>query len=367
MKFKLLSLGIIFVFFAGLATSAGEYAHNTKLYFGESMDINDYVIEYGEDSVDNEQRFRVGRWTGTSFLVLEELEGMELYESEGEEIKISENLSLVLEQTGYDEDGRFVELKVSGDKSIFSSGEMSSSSPDKIIMSRGGSEEVSLTLSNTGYLNQSYTLGSETNSSLETSFGFQDFNVTEVYVAAGEEESVTANVKVPEHTEIGAYDLTLLAENLTKLSETIQVEVRGAERHREMDIDIRRIYKELRPGESTEFRVYIGNEGGAPLEDINVTATPPDGWDYRVENGFKEELKNRRRHRAVIAVEAPPDAEAGDYIMEVSAESKRTSIEEPRKVRIHVRKKSGLAYIGVALMMVSLLILAVVYRKFQRR
>ena len=177
---KLFSLALVLLALTGMATAAEQdYSHNQNLYFGNSMEINDYVIEY-KSSNDNDQMVRIGRWTGTSFRIIKEIEGIEIYESEGESFEISENISLVIEQTGYDRDGQFVNLTVSAGRDIFSSGEISSSVPDKIIISQGESAEVPLTLSNTGYLNQTYSLRAETNSSLATSFSYQDFNVTNV-------------------------------------------------------------------------------------------------------------------------------------------------------------------------------------------
>lgn len=371
---KLFSLALVLLALTGMATAAEQdYSHNQNLYFGNSMEINDYVIEY-KSSNDNDQMVRIGRWTGTSFRIIKEIEGIEIYESEGERFEISENISLVIEQTGYDRDGQFVNLTVSAGRDIFSSGEISSSVPDKIIISQGESAEVPLTLSNTGYLNQTYSLRAETNSSLATSFSYQDFNVTNVYVGAGEEESVAATVEVPDTAELGTYDLSLVAENFTTLSESLQVEVRGAEVERSISLDLRESYKQAQAGDEIEIPMWVRNEGGlrydsggVSLENVQIDVSTPGGWDHSLSPESIGKLDSRESERVGLTVEIPEDAQTGDFFVEVSASSDETSMDEPEEVRVNIREESGMGVIGVILMAISLGMLIFVYRKFGRR
>ena len=371
---KLFSLALVLLALTGMATAAEQdYSHNQNLYFGNSMEINDYVIEY-KSSNDNDQMVRIGRWTGTSFRIIKEIEGIEIYESEGERFEISENISLVIEQTGYDRDGQFVNLTVSAGRDIFSSGEISSSVPDKIIISQGESAEVPLTLSNTGYLNQTYSLRAETNSSLATSFSYQDFNITNVYVGAGEEESVAATVEVPDTAELGTYDLSLVAENFTTLSESLQVEVRGAEVERSISLDLRESYKQAQAGDEIEIPMWVRNEGGlrydsggVSLENVQIDVSTPGGWDHSLSPESIGKLDSRESERVGLTVEIPEDAQTGDFFVEVSASSDETSMDEPEEVRVNIREESGMGVIGVILMAISLGMLIFVYRKFGRR
>ena len=371
---KLFSLALVLLALTGMATAAEQdYSHNQNLYFGNSMEINDYVIEY-KSSNDNDQMVRIGRWTGTSFRIIKEIEGIEIYESEGERFEISENISLVIEQTGYDRDGQFVNLTVSAGRDIFSSGEISSSVPDKIIISQGESAEVPLTLSNTGYLNQTYSLRAETNSSLATSFSYQDFNITNVYVGAGEEESVAATVEVPDTAELGTYDLSLVAENFTTLSESLQVEVRGAEVERSISLDLRESYKQAQAGDEIEIPMWVRNEGGlrydsggVSLENVQIDVSTPGGWDHSLSPESIGKLDSRESERVGLTVEIPEDAQTGDFFVEVSASSDETSMEEPEEVRVNIREESGMGVVGVILMAISLGMLIFVYRKFGRR
>lgn len=81
---------------------------------------------------------RIGRWTDKSFRVIEELEGSEIiYQMEGETVEASDNFTVRIDKVGFEESGRFVELEISSTENIFSSGDLSSSSPENLIISQG--------------------------------------------------------------------------------------------------------------------------------------------------------------------------------------------------------------------------------------
>lgn len=374
MKHRYFSLAILCLILISLSAASQDYTHDQKLYFGDSIDINDYVIDYNTNR-DGQEVLEIGRWTGSSFRIIDEIEGLEIYNSKNENTQISENISLVIERTGYDRDGRFIELNISATKDFFSSGELSSNVPDKIIISQGESANIPLTLENQGYINQTYSLRSETNSSLTTSFSYQDFNVTDVYVPSQEEESVSAKIEVPDAAELGTYDLELVAENFTTFSEKLQVEIRGAEVERDIELDLRESYTQAESGEELEFDMWVRNRGasyrydsgGVSLENVELDAKVPEGWDYSFDTEAIEQLQSRESRRVVLNVDVPDDAQSGDFFVEVSASSDKTSMEEPKEVRVNIREKSGMGVVGVLLMALSLGLLIFVYRKFGRR
>ena len=374
MRRKLLVSTVFALIFLGLA-SGQSYSHDETMYFGDQIDVGEYVVKYQNDRGDDV--LQVGRWTDTSFRIMKEIEDDEIYESEGETLEVSENLSIGVGTSGWDEDGRYLNIDLISDKDIFSSGEIDSTAPSKIIVSQDDSADVPLTIKNDGYLNQTYNLSVETNASVEASFSFQDFNVTEVYVEAGEEESVTANLEVAENAELGTYKVSIVAENGTKLSESINLEIRGAEVEREMSLDINENYMASQPDETVEIPVTIRNSAGfgyigggstgAALENVEFEVTAPDSWDYEINPEGFSQLDTRERRQAMLTVDVPAEASPGDYFIEVSASSEQASIESPTQIRVNIREESGMSSVGLFLMALSLAALIFVYRKFSRR
>ncbi|MFT4893113.1 MAG: putative membrane protein [Candidatus Nanohaloarchaea archaeon] len=371
-KTSVLLVSLALLTFSGASM---EYTQTAEIQFGETLEFDDYEIEYSADQ--DEPNLRIGRWTGTSFQVFEELEGSEIYSSEGETLNASENLSVKILETGFNQEGRFIKLKLSSTGNVFASGELSSSTPENLIISQGESSEIPLTIENTGLLNQSYDLGVRTNSSISASFSFQDFNVTNVYVPAGEENSLTAEIEVPESAELGTYDLVLTAEDDSRLSKNFQIEIRGKEMEKDISLDINQRFEQVEPGGTVELPVTVmnggngfirpGAGGGPTLNNVEFDIGVPESWDYELQPQGYSELEYRDRERSRLIVEVPENAETGDYFVDVSASSDETSMEEPEEIRVNIQERSQMGIVGAGLMVFSFGLLIFVYRKFGRR
>jgi uncharacterized membrane protein len=369
------SVLLIFLAFFTFTGASMEYTQTTEIQFGETLEFDDYEIEYSEKQ--EEPNLRIGKWTETSFRVLEELEGSEIYSSEGETLNASDNLTVKIIETGFNQDGRFIKLEISSTGNVFASGELSSSTPENLIISQGESSEIPLTIENTGLLNQSYKLGVSSNSSISASFSFQDFNVTNVYVPAGEENSLTAEIEVPESAELGTYDLVLTAEDDSRLSKNFQIEIRGKEMEKDISLDINQRFEQVEPGATVELPVTVmnggngfirpGAGGGPTLNNVEFDIGIPESWNYELQPQGYSELEYRDRERSRLIVEVPENAETGDYFVDVSASSDETSMDEPEEIRVNVQERSQMGIVGIVLMAVSFGLLIFVYRKFGRR
>lgn len=355
-------------------SSAALTTQETKIDFGDKATIQDYEIRF--EASQGETTFTVGRWTETSFHVIKELEGAEIYDAEGKEMQISDNMSLTLESTGFDDSGRFARVALTADKGFFTSGEMTTSTPENLIIQQGDSSDIPLTLENTGFTNQSYNLDYETNSSLTASYSFQDFNVTDVYIPAGEQNSVTAKISAPETAETGTYQLKLTAGNSSDLRQTFQVEIRGKEIEKEMGLDVEERFKQVQPGGNIQIPITVNNGGGfyrggnsegPVLDNVTFDVAAPDGWNYELNPSRFSTLEYRDRGQSVLTVEVPENAQSGDFFVEISASSNEASIEEPTELRVNIQERNSMGYIGVFLMAVSFGLLVFVYRKFGRR
>lgn len=375
MKWRYTSLLMVLLLLPSAAYSLDT--HDKTVYFGDTVEIGDYEIRYRSEQ--GQASLTAGRWTGTSFLILKELEGTELYEKEGDRMNLSDELAVTILESGYDDTGRFMEMKIEAPEDVFSSGEISSSTPENLMISQGESAQIPLTIENTGFLNQSYDLRAETNSSLTVSYSFQDFNVSDVYVPAGEQNSLTATVEVSETAQPGRYTLALVANSSeTTLRENFQVEVRGAEVEKDISLDVEESYSQTTAGGTIEVPLTVRNgasmgyihpgmDEGPVLENVEFEVEVPEGWDYQLNPGGYSELASRDIERSMLTVEVPENAETGDYFIDVSVSSEDTSLEEPVQIRANVREQSEMGVVGLILMAVSLGLLIFVYRKFGRR
>lgn len=369
MKKKLVTCVFLTLVFLTGVSAVGTYSNqnSVKLYHGEKLRLDNYTFEYSSYDYKDGEYFQINQDKEKSNLVLKNVD--KLYESEGEIFDIPQhNMSVELTYIGRDDNGRYLNLTISSDQNIFASADLTDSAPDTVIVSQGGSVEVPLKLRNTGLVKQSLTFSGVENTSMETTFSYQDFNITSVDVDPGEEISATARIQIPENMPTGNYDVKLLAAGETNASKTLNIEVRGksVQRRREIDMNIREMYIQANPGETLRIPVELRNRGNAPLNNLKLETTTPDGWSETV-RPKKVNLRERYEDRTITAeLTVPQSIESGDYFFEVSANSDEAET-QPREVRIHIQKKSGLSYVGIGLMALSLLGLIIVYRKFGRR
>jgi uncharacterized membrane protein len=368
MKVKTLLLAVLTLILAGsaLGQPSGLYTEELEVRPGNTLNLGEYTFRYagyGEDA-----SFRIHYQNASTLEVLKKLDGQEVFDAEDETFEFPETGAwITMEEVGYDQQGRYIRIGIESEEDIFASSKLTTTAPDRVISSREGSVQVPLQVENTGTVNQTFSLRGETNSSLVTSFNYQGFNVTEVYVPQGETRSIDARIDIPEETSVGDHRVELVAENRSKSSQTIEVSVKGTTKERRMEMDLEQMYASVRPGEQVEVRATIRNGGEVELRNVNLTAQGPEGWNVEVEPSIVDSIRPRYgSHSFRISLEPPQDVEGGDHLVEVSAESKNAQV-EPEEVRIQVQEKSGLSNLGIVLMVVSLLGLGAVYRKFGRR
>lgn len=369
MQYKILVLFALFIASIGCAVAAEEqqlqYTEDVTIHVGDRVTLGDYVLTYEESS--SGRYFEIGRKEGDRLHILTQVRRDELYDHEGRAFnETGENMSVRLNEIDYDSEGQFLNLTVASGDDVFADARLGSSAPRIVIVSRGDSTTVPLTLENNGLVDQTFQLRAQNNASLRAMFEMQGFNVSELFLGAGETQNMDAKISVPETAPLGTHDVTFMAQNRSTAVEHIRLSVRGSEKERRLRMDVEQTYTEVQPGQETSIRVTLRNGGGVPLNDISFDVSGPSGWQVEARPQEISRMEQRDRRGTRIRVNAPADAQPGDYFVEVSASSEHASV-EPSEVRVHIREESGLEAVGLVLMVFSLGILVAVYRKFGRR
>ncbi len=341
-----------------------DYSHDMKLHSGEVQKLDNYIIGFSEDGQEYlEVKYEKDRTTQ----ILRQVESEMIYGSTPFNISIKDHdLRLFVRNIQSDSKGLYLNTTVYSDQNIFSGSKLVSDAPEKMIASRDETVVVPLELKNTGATNQTFELSA--NSSLPVSFSHTDFNITEIDVATRTSKTLDAQVEVPERARKGLHNITFVAEGKTRSTENVTIEVRGEKKNRRLELDLDERYKVGEPGETITASLRVTSRGDAEVNNVNVTAETPDSWSGNVRPSIIDNLRARYGNERVrVSIEVPQTVEPGDYFAEVNAFSDKTSIDEPKQIRIHIRGKSGLGKIGIGIMAFSLLLMAFVYRKFQRR
>ena len=371
MELKLVLAAFLMILSASMAYSATDYTEDFKMQLGTTEQLSDYELRFFESESRNDSAtLQYVDIEGDQSTIKGQLNGEELRNSIGETFEVDENFSFVLKDVDFLEG--YVELEVTTSRDAFASSKLSSDLPQRILISQEGTETVSVQLENTGVMNQTFNLSSEASPGVSTGFSYQGFNVSNIFVPAGEKKTINTRVEAAENAGIGLQNLTIVADSgQTRTEERLLLSIIERQESEEeisrLDLNLAEQYKRTNPGEELTVPVTVRNSGRTTLDNVNITVEGPDGWESDIRPSEISSMERFRSSRVTVSISPPANVESGDYFVDISASSDQVGVEEPERLRVNISEKSGLRYVGAGLMVFSLLALVLVYRRFGRR
>jgi uncharacterized membrane protein len=356
--------------FVGFAHASPNYSEDFKLEIGEQAELGDYEFRFHEDD-NGEGIFQTGIVQDNGgVLINRQLVGDEIQDAEGERTILDNNLNYTIEESYRGIEGRYLILEVNSSEDVFASADLTTDSPQRVLVDQGGAVSFNLELENTGVVNQTFQLSTR-GEGVTPSFSYQGYNVSQVFIPSGESRSISAELQVAENTPVGLKDIEIVAENRSRTSDSVLLSVLEKEQQEpgepRIDVTLTEQYSRTNPGESISIPVSVRNSGRVTLENVEFSVEGPDGWTTEVQPQELGTLEQYRSGRATVTIEPPADVSQGDYFIDVSASSDQVGLEEPQQIRVNITEKSGLRYAGIAIMVLSLAALIFVYRRFGRR
>ncbi|MFB6213531.1 MAG: hypothetical protein ABEJ07_03145 [Candidatus Nanohaloarchaea archaeon] len=149
----------VMLFLGGV--QAVQYQDSFKIHAGSSVDLDDYTFSY-DQMTGTSNTFKVAREEGDTSLVLHQLEGDEIFDSEGHSFRVDSNLSYSIRDIDSDSNGLYLEIGVNSSRDVFASSDLDVDVPQKVFVAQGEELTVTVDLRNTGIVNQSFQLSSST-------------------------------------------------------------------------------------------------------------------------------------------------------------------------------------------------------------
>jgi uncharacterized membrane protein len=184
-------------------------------------------------------------------------------------------------------------------------------------------------------------------------------------VAAGATGSFTVDVDPPDTTPAGTYTITARAEGSGQSAEVeLSVEITGTF-DMQFTTQSEVLNFDVRAGQSTELPMVLINSGTAPLEAVNITATPPRGWTIDFDPTGVDTVAPGESVPVTATVTPADDAINGDYLLNflASTPEARSSTD----VRATVKTSAVWGVVGIAIIVLALAGLSLVFRQFGRR
>lgn len=206
--------------------------------------------------------------------------------------------------------------------------------------------------------------------------GFALSSYPEKQVAAIElgpaELGVTENMKVRvapvfwKLPDMGDYPVTFTVSSGTlKQSMTFTAKV-TAKYNLSITTDSGRLNTEATAGQDNHFAIKLVNSGSAAIDKVTFSSTKPEGWIVKFTPDKFDSLGAGLTQEVDIVINPPSGKTiAGDYIINIKAESQKISSDVD--LRVTVLTPTIWGWVGIIIVLVVIAGLAVVFRQLGRR
>ncbi|NQE06738.1 hypothetical protein C5S32_12780 [ANME-1 cluster archaeon GoMg1] len=245
--------------------------------------------------------------------------------------------------------------------------EVSSKSPSKTSMV-GENPLYQIKIKNSGKADDTYGLDIEGlpedwySRYKETKEGKED--ISELFIGSGEEKTLYLEFVPPYDVEIGEYNFTSLVQSsMGQYELDLTLKVRGSYK---MRLYSRRLSYEVKRGEKASISLTASNAGkGGTITNIKPEISAPEGWTATINPKEVTSLKPGESETFTMKITPPGDITPSDY--KVTVKIKSDQLEEEEDFRIIVEESSNVALYGTVIIVIVILALAFMFRKYGRR
>lgn len=189
--------------------------------------------------------------------------------------------------------------------------------------------------------------------------------MAEVIVPSSSFKDLVLEIVPPYSVGVGDYNFTatMTAPDGTNVSNGLNLLLKSGT---DMSVTTSKLAYDAKPGESFNIDLYVANSGrGSALTNVYPEAKAPEGWMVQVSPNRTNSIKAGDLQKFTINVVPPGNIVASDY--EVNVKIFCDQAEKEKDYRVTIKTESYIPYIGGAIIIVVLVGLVFMYRKFGRR
>jgi uncharacterized membrane protein len=184
-------------------------------------------------------------------------------------------------------------------------------------------------------------------------------------VAGGETGSLTVSASPAPDTTEGRYpiDVTITADGVPVEGQFTAIVVGTPELV--FSAAEERLSLSGEAGSTSTFSVQVANQGTAPLTDVSLSSTAPTDWEVEFEPATVASVAPGEAVPVTARIRPQGDAVAGDYGLTLSAAAEGDRQE--LAVRFEVETSTWWGFVAIAIIVLALVGLGLVFRRFGRR
>ncbi len=212
-----------------------------------------------------------------------------------------------------------------------------------------------------------FNLSADAPDGFQTSFkqGYGSEEITGVPVKAGETKDITMEVQPAHSTAAGRYPITMQVSGgdmtaTTKLSLDVtgqpQLHIVGPQE---------RLSGTAVAGKETSYTFTVENDGSAPITDVAMTSSPPQGWKISFDPEKIPSLAPDAKQKVNVTIKPSDHAIAGDYMVALDAGSGPAT--ENANFRVTVKTSTVWGMVGLGVIAAAVVILGMAVMRYGRR
>jgi uncharacterized membrane protein len=188
---------------------------------------------------------------------------------------------------------------------------------------------------------------------------------TSLKVAAGATGTMSVQATPAQNVAAGVYPILVTADgNGQQAQVKLQVEITGTYTMLLTTPD-QVLSTTATAGEAKAMSLVVQNSGSGILTNVKPAVTPPSGWTVTFNPTAVDSIDPGKTATIAATITPASDAVAGDYNLSFSAAAKEAS--DTQAIRVTVNTSLRWAIVGGALIVLVLLALGFVFRRYGRR
>ncbi|MGV3489102.1 MAG: NEW3 domain-containing protein [Tuberibacillus sp.] len=225
--------------------------------------------------------------------------------------------------------------------------------------------DFTATLQNHTAKDQRYSLSSSAPSGWDVQFQVDGKGVTSVQLDPNTTKDITVHIEPPKNVKAGTYEIPITASSgATDAKTTLDVVITGTY-SMEVSTPNDNLSTDITSGNSKTLTFLVKNTGSGTLRNVKLSASTPDDWNVDFGPDTIKSIAPGKTAEVKATIHASDKAIAGDYVVNVSAQSDDTYAEA--KLRVTVKTSWLWGWVGVIIVLAVIGGIYYLIRKYGRR
>ncbi len=178
-------------------------------------------------------------------------------------------------------------------------------------------------------------------------------------------QNISIEVTPPVSVEAGTYTIPIRATTGTT-SDGIDLEVVVTGNYAlQLTTPTGLLSSDITAGKTKRVDLVLRNSGSAELKEVELTSRKPDGWELSFEPATIQSLQAGEVANAQAVIKSSGKAIPGDYMININA--KTPEVDESVSFRITVKTSALWGWMGIGIIVVVIIAIYYLFRKYRRR